>query len=204
MNEAFIKTSQEKKDRIINSALEEFAKNGFEKASTNVIVENAGISKGILFHYFKNKKGLFEYLIEFSVEIIMRQFEEHFDWNEKDILERIKQSVIIKMQVVEQYPYILDFSMLILHHKTRDEIMQMNHGESIKLISKIYGDQVDYSVFRDDIDVEKAMTIIRWTFEKYGEEFSERYKKITYPMDFRPIVDEIDTYIQTLKVAFYK
>lgn len=204
MNEAFGKIKQEKKDRIINSALEEFAKNGFEKASTNVIVENAGVSKGILFHYFQNKKGLFEFLIEFSVETIIKQFEEHFDWNEKDILERIKQSVLVKMRVVERYPYILDFSMLILQHKTREEIMQMNHGESIRLMSKIYEDQIDYSVFRDDVDVEKAITIIRWTFEKYGEEFSERYKQVTYPIDYKPIIDDIDTYIQTLKLAFYK
>lgn len=39
----------EKQERIINTALKEFARNGYDKASTNEIVKEAGISKGSLF-----------------------------------------------------------------------------------------------------------------------------------------------------------
>ena len=53
MHRLFEGLSEEKQARIINGALEEFTKNGFEKASTNVIVKNAGISKGALFKYFQ-------------------------------------------------------------------------------------------------------------------------------------------------------
>ena len=56
MEKIFKNIDIEKRDRIINSALEEFSKNRFEKASTNNIVKNANISKGLLFHYFANKK----------------------------------------------------------------------------------------------------------------------------------------------------
>lgn len=58
--EIFKNIDEEKRGRIINSALEEFSKNSFDKASTNIIVKNAGISKGSLFHYFKNKQELYE------------------------------------------------------------------------------------------------------------------------------------------------
>lgn len=56
MYEAFEKQPQAKKDLILKVAIEEFVKNGYEKASTDIITSRAGISKGILFHYFKSKK----------------------------------------------------------------------------------------------------------------------------------------------------
>ncbi len=45
----------DKQERIINASLAEFARNGYERASTNEIVKEAGISKGSLFVYFNNK-----------------------------------------------------------------------------------------------------------------------------------------------------
>ena len=48
----------EKRERIINAALKEFAKNGYDKASTNDIVKEAEISKGSLFNYFNSKNEI--------------------------------------------------------------------------------------------------------------------------------------------------
>lgn len=60
MDDLLLHVNPEKKERMINSALKEFSVNTFQKASTNTIVEEAGISKGLLFHYFGNKK-IFSY-----------------------------------------------------------------------------------------------------------------------------------------------
>jgi len=48
--EKFLKLDDEKKDRILNAAMKEF-RYGYVKASTDIIVKEAGISKGLLFHY---------------------------------------------------------------------------------------------------------------------------------------------------------
>ncbi|MRR31852.1 TetR/AcrR family transcriptional regulator [bacterium] len=42
----FFNLPPEKREKIIDAAVEEFAQNGLENASTNRIVENSGISKG--------------------------------------------------------------------------------------------------------------------------------------------------------------
>ena len=60
----FLELSEEKKERIISGALDEFAANRFDNASTNTIVKKAGISKGSLFKYFENKEDLYFYLID--------------------------------------------------------------------------------------------------------------------------------------------
>ena len=49
----FLNLKPEKQEKILEVAIREFADKGFEKSSTNEIVKGAGISKGILFHYFQ-------------------------------------------------------------------------------------------------------------------------------------------------------
>ena len=60
MNDKFFDLKREKQDRMINASLKVFAENGYRHASTDVIVKDAGISKGLLFHYFTSKMGLYE------------------------------------------------------------------------------------------------------------------------------------------------
>ena len=47
------------RDRIIEASFQEFGRHGYEGASTNQICQAAGISKGLLYHYFKSKENLF-------------------------------------------------------------------------------------------------------------------------------------------------
>lgn len=49
----------QRRDAILNAALKEFAVQGYDNASTNVIAKNAGISKALMFHYVSNKQELF-------------------------------------------------------------------------------------------------------------------------------------------------
>ena len=48
-----------KKDDIINSAIEEFGKYDYDRASVNAIIENSRTSKGTFYHYFANKEELY-------------------------------------------------------------------------------------------------------------------------------------------------
>ena len=56
INEKFYELEKEKQDKIINAAIEVFAKNDYKNVVTEEIAYKAGISKGLLFYYFKNKK----------------------------------------------------------------------------------------------------------------------------------------------------
>lgn len=47
------------RERILETAIRAFGEHGYEGASTNQICAAAGISKGLLFHYFKSKENLF-------------------------------------------------------------------------------------------------------------------------------------------------
>jgi len=62
--ETFEKISEEKRERIIDAALSEFASKGFTAANINVIAKNAEISIGSMYNYFASKEDLFLTLFE--------------------------------------------------------------------------------------------------------------------------------------------
>ena len=48
----------DKKQQILEAAIELFSINGFEKTAISAICEKSNVSKGLVFHYFKNKNVL--------------------------------------------------------------------------------------------------------------------------------------------------
>lgn len=41
----------------------------------------------------------------------------------------------------------------------------------VELSRQIYSLNIDYSLFKESINIEKAIKIIQWTLEKYSEDF---------------------------------
>lgn len=66
--------------RIIESARQEFAEKGLEKAHIQAIAESAGVTKQLIYHYFVNKEGLFACVLdESSDEAMSELLESDFD-----------------------------------------------------------------------------------------------------------------------------
>lgn len=68
--EAFKKVSEEKRNKILDVAIVEFAENGFVSANINSIANEAGISVGSLYKYFDHKEDLFLTIIHYGVETL--------------------------------------------------------------------------------------------------------------------------------------
>src|SRR5699024_1243024 len=66
-------------------------------------------------------------------------------------------------------------------------------------------DGIDYSKFREDIDIEKALEILTWTMNGFGEKGLKQiksYEKISYFEDL--YLEEWKIYSDILKCSFYK
>src|SRR5574342_213283 len=105
----FHNLDKEKQDRIINAAIKEFAEKGYDRASTNEIVKEAGISKGLLFHYFQNKKQLFLFVFDYCYELVVDEFYKKINLQETDFFKRMRQAIIVKMEMLSTYPDIFKF-----------------------------------------------------------------------------------------------
>lgn len=204
MEEILKNMEEDKRNRIINSALEEFTKNSFEKASTNNIVKKAGISKGLLFHYFNSKQELFEKLEEYVIHLITDTIRKQMDWSGSDLVERFKEISLIKIKLMNQYPYIYDFSLELLKKGSIEELKGRYEEDFSDLMVKVYQENVDYSMFQEGIDLQKVVSIIQWTLEKIGEESIEKLKQSGERIDLEALQKDVEDYLDILKKAFYK
>ncbi|MBQ7920554.1 MAG: TetR/AcrR family transcriptional regulator [Lachnospiraceae bacterium] len=109
MNDKFFDLKKEKQDRMINAALKVFALRGYRHASTDDIVKEAGISKGLLFHYFENKLGVYEFIYEYSVRYMMLELSTMMKESTTDMFELMKQVEFARMNAMKGYPYMQMF-----------------------------------------------------------------------------------------------
>ena len=65
--------------KIVDSALQEFGEKNYAEASLNTICNIGNISKGIIYHYFKDKDELFLYCVKDCFDTLVGYLEkEHF------------------------------------------------------------------------------------------------------------------------------
>ncbi len=66
--QTFFNLPEDKRNVILDLAIEEFSENDYKNASISHIVNRAGIAKGSFYQYFENKKDLYLYLIDLSAQ----------------------------------------------------------------------------------------------------------------------------------------
>lgn len=74
--EAFERADKDRQERVLEVGIEEFAKNGYEKANINIIAKRAGISIGLMYKYFETKEDLFITCLRRGMEILERALNE--------------------------------------------------------------------------------------------------------------------------------
>ncbi|MDQ7096580.1 TetR/AcrR family transcriptional regulator [Desulfosporosinus sp. PR] len=193
----------EKRERIINAALKEFTRSGYERASTNEIIKEANIAKGSLFSYFNNKKELYLFLLDYLLEIIDKIYDE-VDWNETDLFKRIRDLGLIKFKIMKKFPKAFDFLTTVGHEnaaEVKTEIDKMGKYVIDSGFEKSYKN-IDLTKFREDINVQKTINIINWTLLSFAEQQADKLKSFN-EIDMDPL-GEWEKYSDIMKRCFYK
>ena len=203
----FEKLNVDKKKTILDACIHEFAHKGYEKASTNTIIKEAGISKGILFHYFKNKKSLFFYTLEHCFEKMMEEYKKYPLTETKDIFQRLGELGVIKLKIAQNHPYIVKLFMEALVNSPQD--MRSEIEKKYLQVSKenppIFFEDIDYSKFRSGVETSKAIQIIILFLgalgEKYLHDFKGKEQEIF--LNYDKVMDEYNEYLEILKFGMY-
>jgi TetR/AcrR family transcriptional regulator len=207
MTSKFLSLEPAKREPILNAALKEFARKGFDDASTNEIVKEAGISKGLLFHYFNTKKELFLFLFDYSLGLLKTEYIELINTDEKDILARYRHAALLKIDVIHKHPYVFDFigiAAFTESEKVKEELEIRKKDLRIIGLTKLF-DNIDTSKFRPRVDVKRAINIIVWAIEGYEKEAQKEIKGIPLSqIDYDEFLVDFDAYIEVLKNCFYQ
>ena len=106
MNEKFYDLSKEKQDRMLNGGIQVFAQAGYRHASTDEMVKATGVSKGLWFHYFDNKKGLYHYVCSYGIRYALLEISMKIDDGIVDYFDLKKKLEEVKISLVDKYPYL--------------------------------------------------------------------------------------------------
>ena len=195
MNEKFFDLKKEKQDRMINGAMKVFALNGFARASTDEMVKEAGVSKGLWFHYFDNKIGLYTFVVDYAIKYVNMEMSAGFSAESNDFFDTTLAIEKVKMSVRRSYPYVPLF-LTSLDKETNEEALEAV-GEFIALyrerIRSIY-EQVDRSEFAPFVDERIFDMTVAFTMKGILE---EEYAKETF--DERSYMGRVKVFLNQMK-----
>lgn len=207
MDQKFFNLDEEKQQRIISAAMKEFSAKGFDDASTLKIAKGAGISKGLLFHYFNTKRELFFFLWDYATDIIKRDYYGQVDIEEGDFFARMRQVLHLKLKVYSRYPFLFDFAKVAAYTDS-EQIGREMEQKKARIMSIGYERlfaNLDMSKFRDDIDKSRIQDLITWAIEGFGYRALDKTKNQDLKdIDVDHIYKEFDAYMEVLKKGFYK
>jgi AcrR family transcriptional regulator len=202
-----LELEHQRRDALLNAALKEFASKGFDNASTNVIAKEAGISKALMFHYIKNKLELFLFVYDYFAELLDYEYYKKMDFSEKDIFGRLRQSYLLQIDLMKQYPWIFEYNKLSVMTNSDEVNKALENRNSKKQSScdhKIF-DMIDVSKFRTGLDIDKCKQLILWANIGFTNEVLDEIRN-SQPsnLDYQHIIATLDGFFDELRKLFYK
>ncbi|MCR5232814.1 MAG: TetR/AcrR family transcriptional regulator [Lachnospiraceae bacterium] len=200
MNPKFFDVKKQKQDAIVNAAIKVFAENGYRKASTDVIVKEAGISKGLLFHYFESKIGVYEFVYDYSIKYVMLELTQTINRKETDFFAIQGMIELTKLRVMKSYPYMQQFLSSVKYETHPDALKVLEASENT--IDSAYDDvyrRADISKFRKPVDLKKIVKMIGWMSDGFVK---DKFRDGTPDMD--QMNSEFASYLVMLRDHFYR
>lgn len=174
VNDKFYSLPEEKQQRIINAALRVFAENPYKKANTADIAAAAGISKGLLFHYFGNKQTLYEYLFRYGNDVMRGHISELLPPDESDFFEIWLRSQRAKTEIIMRNPYLMDFFIRVYYDKAPENVGNMSfYGDLETASTAVILDRIDRCKFREETPPEKVIRWLIWAAEGFMKRQSD-------------------------------
>lgn len=192
----------EKQEKIRYVALKEFAEKGYDLASTNQIVDEAQISKGLLFKYFINKEELFVFLLEKKMEKKFHWMNGHNEQLPSDFFEILRWYTLREIEFFKEEPL---FFKIIQHvsnqpeHPVCHRILQISKTYSDSIVKKLVQSLPSQSL-REGIDVQRALQFIAWVFEGFKKQYIVNIEATSWEDD---AMKEIDLLFTMIKQGIY-
>ena len=145
MNERFFQLPEEKRLAILNAGYRVFSQNTYKKSPVSEIAAEAGISKSLLFHYFRNKKELYLFLIKTASETTIKQLYEYRCYEQENIFDIMLRGLRAKADLMRQYPHLAAFTLKCYYEKDEEVC-----GEVQKIIGRAASFKANESLLKLD------------------------------------------------------
>ncbi len=200
MNDRFFELKREKQDRMINGALKVFATQGYRHASTDDIVKEAGISKGLLFHYFGSKQGTYAFVYDYSARFMMLELRDMVDPRERELFGLMKQIERAKLNALKGYPYMQMFLDRANQETSNEALVAIAAKRPLLLEAyELIYEQVNPIRLPEGVELGKLRKMMELTIKGL---MSERFRDGSFQPE--SLCQEIEEYLDMMKGLVYR
>jgi AcrR family transcriptional regulator len=167
----------EKQSRIVNASISEFAEKDYETASMNTVVNQAGISKGSLFNYFKTKSILYDHIYKLAlgeVKAYLRKVrDETIDLPFEKRLSKIVDSGV---QFITEHPRLARIYFRLIYSADspdRQNIVSELQVLSDDYLGKIIQDAMDRNELDPNLDKGQAVFFLDSVLNRFLKDYHE-------------------------------
>jgi TetR/AcrR family transcriptional regulator len=169
--ETFKNLETDKQQRILDTAVEEFAGHGFQQASVNRMVQRLGIAKGSIFQYFGTKEGLFQVVFDHAVELVRRALRQvKQSTADTDFFERIRQSLMAGIQFIDGHPRVYKIYLKIIFQEDfplRADFLQQVHLFSAEYLRSLVESGISRGDLRTDLDIDATIFFLDALLDRF-------------------------------------
>jgi AcrR family transcriptional regulator len=175
----FLRLDDDKKERIMRAAIEEFQACGFERAKIETIAQRAGIAKGSVYQYFDDKKELFLYSVTWALEYFLKEIDRQTPLQDMDVYDYFLSSGRERYEMIKKEPLLLAYSIDVASGKFSGLTQEINNeykrvGEEYEL--RLIANGKKRGTIRADLDDKILLLFFQGVTEKFDMEILARAK----------------------------
>ncbi len=176
MNEKFFSLPKEKQQAIINAGYRVFSQNTYKNSPMSEIAEEAGISKSLLFHYFRNKKELYLYLWDKCAEMTIEFLTWYGCYEQQELFESMERGMRAKMEIIRRHPDMAAFTIKAFYEKDAEisAAIQESYHKYFNLKADKNRLNLDPEQFVPGLDIAMMYREMYWASEGYLWEMVQR------------------------------
>jgi AcrR family transcriptional regulator len=157
---------EQRRSELLKSALECISERGYERTTVDDIVRWAGVSKGMLYNYFKSKEEIFFALIDDRTDAFFEQMSTVFQslpgaWEKLHYLLDMYSKTPLRDDSRKWVGAYLEFFLTTSRSPSRTEYMQQRHERFVQLLKVVVDEGKRTGEFRSDID-SSSVSALYW------------------------------------------
>jgi TetR/AcrR family fatty acid metabolism transcriptional regulator len=109
----------DKRQRILDAALQVFAERGYYNAKVAEVARQAGVADGTIYLYFENKDDLLINLFEDRMDFLIRRLREDLEQHGGTVPERIRRLMHLHLRLAVEAPALAEFITVELRQSSK-------------------------------------------------------------------------------------
>ena len=146
-------TEEGARERIVTAAITLFAAKGYDRTPVREIVEAAGVTKPVLYYYFRNKEDLFRWIIEDRLSDFHRRLIDACEGDHADLITHLASVAQVYFDKAREEPDLVRFILTVVFSGLFDHMFNFEEQwrEETEQIASVFERAQSDGLIRNDI-----------------------------------------------------